>query len=1204
MKKFLKRLLITAAVLALLVVVLIAVAFTSGFQTWVAHKVLRDNPDLGVGLDSVSAGLGGAEVTGITYSKDGVSAKVARFKADLSVLGATGDHITVDSIVAKGIELDLSQPAPAKTASTAQPATTASNGPAQPFDGIFPLTKQIGKKLSVKVIDIDGKVKLPAGQSATFTVTGGDIAPGATGKVKLTLDYANSTAGAQVSGSKLALDLGLTQLSEGGFSAFLVDILSKVQGAALKGAPEAAVSVKLEAIPTGESYTVKVTGSGADLVDLQAKLDRASGLLSATYKLSATDSQVAPLAMGMSLPPFNLKGDGTASFDQKTGASALKSNLAFNLTDLAGLKPLLETLKLEPTLLAQLNTTLPQIGALSFLAKVDAGVQGKTAKVGEFEVLVQEKAGRTLLRLASLTPLSINLDNPAALPDAARLATIELNDLPLAWAAPFAQGLTFSGEGLSTAFDVGVQKGVVALKAVKPLALNNFTLGTAATKTAPAAGLVDGLNLKLAPSATYNIAEQSFTAEIPEVSVDSRDGRLVTVGLKASGNLKQNAHQATVDVLLNLSGLSAQPALASIRGGFQNGVELSAKVEAGISGSQAKVKVTPLSLSQRKISILSLNVDAAVDTAKPAGLLPVTVSNLKVAGDIVLPELFRQPLLASLDNLLRGELKLDLSAQGQPNGDFKFNGDLNLQNLLARGGKAAPRLKLALDGKLGADRSILINAPLTVDGAGSTDLAVVAKAVLPEKGDISFDVTVDSKRLVVDDLKDLAAAFSKPSADAPVASGKPSAETPAAPVNNTPDTKPVWAGIGGQGSLKVGEVVIGNGSLLKNFTAGLKIAPDGITLSPAGAQLGDDKFESSARLGFKAGAKPYDLKANVSLPNFDSGAYLLKVVPNKLPVVEGKFVVLADLIGSAPNLSVLAPAITGSFTFKGLPGKFRPFAYSDDFDKVDGATSTVGAAAGLIGGLLGDKGGREVQKVADAAAKVQEVLDELRLIEYAQMIAAGERATNMDIILKELSITSESMRLVSTGKVTHVEGLAFTQCPISIPVTIWCNPRGEMARKLNNIGLLSEEQDERGFLKGFTYETTGTFEKAKNNLKDILTKAASTYYGGGKINLAAYRTGAPALKTPGTQPASATVPTPTPTPASAVGSLLNGLLPPPKTAPAPTPVPPAAPTTPAPVKPAVPGAPAVPAPTPTPTPKVSDASKEAGKNLIKGLFGN
>ncbi|MEY2882068.1 MAG: hypothetical protein RLZZ15_4448, partial [Verrucomicrobiota bacterium] len=130
MKRF-KVVLFVAGGLALGVLLVVGLAFTSGFQTWAARRALAGQPGVAITVGSVSAGLSSAIVRDVRVEHAGTVIVVREVNAAFSATDYVfGRRINVPRLALRGVEVDARKAAAAKAA----PAPAAA---VAPFAGVL-----------------------------------------------------------------------------------------------------------------------------------------------------------------------------------------------------------------------------------------------------------------------------------------------------------------------------------------------------------------------------------------------------------------------------------------------------------------------------------------------------------------------------------------------------------------------------------------------------------------------------------------------------------------------------------------------------------------------------------------------------------------------------------------------------------------------------------------------------------------------------------------------------------------------------------------------------------------------------------------------------------------------------------------------------------------------------------------------------------
>lgn len=522
MKKPLRLLLIILGSLALLVALVVALAFTPGVQTWAARKFAPATPELTVVIGRVDAGLQRTRVENIRVIQPGLVLTLPSAEIDVGVLDAAGGKVAVKRLVAKGWTLDLTAsqsatpatapaPKPAtptasapKPAASSKPAATPAERAATTFNGLFNLI-QLPVDLSVDGVEIDGEVILPEGR-ALVTLTGGGLASGNTGKFHLKAAVATAEADVTVDGT-----LGARMDSPRTFDRFdaAVDVTANAQP--IKGLT-ASVALNLAREKDAETYSLTTWVAKRQIYKLDVQLPPGDAPLSGTWTLDATTADAAPFALGQPLPDFVAKGQGVFSADRSLDSLKNAGSLDVTLDKLSALQP-----------------EFAALGRLTLAAGFDLALRGENLSLQKLDVRVA--GAKPVLTVVALQPVTFNIATGAvaAATPTSELLRISLDGLPLAWAGPFLGDLALTGDDVRGAFTVTPREGGFAVRPVEPVTLSRFSA------TQAGAPLVSNLDITLAAQAVYS--PSGLTADVTQLSVTSAGANL----LKATARVMQAA---------------------------------------------------------------------------------------------------------------------------------------------------------------------------------------------------------------------------------------------------------------------------------------------------------------------------------------------------------------------------------------------------------------------------------------------------------------------------------------------------------------------------------------------------------------------------------------------------------------------------------------------------------------------------------------
>lgn len=569
MKKPLRLLIIGLAAMAILLLVVVALAFTPGVQTWAARKFAPATDALTVGIGRVDAGLGGARVENVRVVQPGLLLTIPSAEVVVGVVDAAGGKVEVKRLVAKGWILDLTVPVAAGSR-TPDAGAAKPSGPVA-FDGLFKLIR-LPFDLAVDGVDLSGEVILPEGR-AQVAITGGGIAAGKDGKFTLTSDFKSGASTLAVRG-----EVGARMSGPRSFDRFTVEVGAVAADPKLPQGAKIDIAVAAASEGEAESYTVALRSGARDIARLDAQLPAGAAPLAGTWALDAATADAAPFALGRALPDFVAKGSGTFEASRTFGEIKTAGSLDASLDQLAALRP-----------------EFAVLGRLALNARFDAARQGDVVRLNQFEVRVSGSrpvAGVTLVQPVALDTVTRELK---AADPATDLLRIALDGVPLAWAGPFLGDLTLTGDDVRGAFTANAREGGFTLRPAAPITLTRLSIAQAGKP------LVQALDLSLAAQADYT--PKGWTAEVTDLSVNSAGVTLFKLAAKASQETARTDQplQASGTYEASLPALLAQPAAAG-----------SAVLRQGVARGEFTASVAKLKSATLTLQLADL---VAADTA-------------------------------------------------------------------------------------------------------------------------------------------------------------------------------------------------------------------------------------------------------------------------------------------------------------------------------------------------------------------------------------------------------------------------------------------------------------------------------------------------------------------------------------------------------------------------------------------------------------
>lgn len=516
--KLVRFILIGAAVVVGLLAVLVAVAFTSSFQTWAARKAIAQQSDARITVERVSAGLRRVQVEQVKIEQPGLALTLPAAEVEIGLVDAAlHDQVTITRLIAKGWTLDLTRPvAPGVEARSAlagaDPATATATAVATVFRGVFDQLK-LPVDLALDGVELDGDVIFPTapGQPAgraKVSLRGGQLAANREGAFTFSAQVALSGPDAPVTSLNIRGNLNAAMDTPRTLTRAVMKLDAEAIGPSLPQGVQLTIDAAAARVAGGESYTLNVQSVGKRLIDLQANFPENSARLGGIWKLDLRDTDVAPFALGQQLPSFEAVGAGMFETDTK-----------FTEIHAAG------RLKSSADGLAIFVPELASVGALALFGEFDLTQRGETTRIDK--LILNVNRPDPVLAVQSLQPFEFNPSTgelKIAAP-AADLLAISVQGLPMRWLAPFVKDYALTGGLVRGDFTASANNGGLVVRSKSPLLIPGLALAQAGKP------LVTALDVAVTLAADYS--PQGWQAEFSELTVTSAGAPLLTLNAKA-----------------------------------------------------------------------------------------------------------------------------------------------------------------------------------------------------------------------------------------------------------------------------------------------------------------------------------------------------------------------------------------------------------------------------------------------------------------------------------------------------------------------------------------------------------------------------------------------------------------------------------------------------------------------------------------------
>ncbi|MBI4625536.1 MAG: hypothetical protein HY736_20230 [Verrucomicrobia bacterium] len=642
--KFVRILLFAVAGVVAVLLLAVAVAFNSTFQTWAVRKALASKPGIHVSVGLVSAGWKHVALRTVWAEQAGAVLTLPAVEVDLPLLAAgRGQKVLVSRLVAKGWTLDLSKqiapPKPRAGQGTALPpatrrapsppelqaASTAGSDPnaagravVQAFAGVFAQLR-LPVDVSIDAVELDGEVILPAAQGrAKILLQGGGLGVGRQGKFDLagdaTLTDPAVNAVAVHGTLMVAMDTPRT------FTRIAARLDASASGAQFPNGVKLTADLSATRGASGESYSAAVVARERQLLTVKADFPAGARRLDGTWKLDASDADVAPFALGRPLPAFAAAGEGR--FDADAAFTAVHATGRLNAT---------------VDRLSAIQAGLSAIGAIRLDVDFDLAQRGDLVVVEKLALVVaaaQPIATVQSLQAFEFSPKSGELK---AADPRRELLGIAMQGLPLAWASPFSKDIVVSGGDVRGEFVATASGGGVTVRSKTPLAAAGVSVSQSGKP------LLSGVDFSV--NVSGDLTPQGWQAEL--AGLTAKSGGVVFLALDAKAGQLAGTDQpltATGRLSAHMPGLLAQP---------------TANHALGLTNGEATVEFIARLATRKEVQAKITLVNLIADPKTGAEKLPAISADLRADiaanGQIAL----NAPLV-----LERGGRKTDLTLAG------------------------------------------------------------------------------------------------------------------------------------------------------------------------------------------------------------------------------------------------------------------------------------------------------------------------------------------------------------------------------------------------------------------------------------------------------------------------------------------------------------------------------------------------------------
>jgi hypothetical protein len=554
-----RRLLISAGAVAGALLLAVGAAFIPQVQTWAARKAISSMAGQGASLKRMSVGLSRMSLEGLRVQMGGAVLVVPSAEAELGVVSAAlGRGIHVRRLVAKGWTLDLANsrqpgaPGAARGAHRSGPSRAA-----RALAGML-AAFNVPADLSVDGVDLEGRVIIPDDDgrpmgNARIDIVGGGLAAGRDGRFLCGASASLNDATAPVSAVAVRGTL-FTSLDESGrFTRADLRVGAKASGRQFPSGIGLACEASAARKASGNSYSLSLSRGAERIASIDAVNPDGSRRLSGAWRLDLRDTDLAPFALGRSLPVFDAAGQGSYAVD-------LATRDVHALGRIRG----------SADRLGVVADGLAALGRVNLAADFDLARVGASLRVDRLETSISAAVPVASVRALQAFEFNLASGELKVASPAGDLVGISVEGVPLSWLMGAMPGFIPGGGDAQGEFVIRAEEGRLALRTKAPLTATGVSLSRegrqiAAGLEVSAFVLADyapqGWQVQLAP---FEVRSEG----IKVLSLEARLGRLAGAdqAVKAAGSWS-----ASLPALLSQPGAADLPRLSGgdAKGSFE-----------------------------------------------------------------------------------------------------------------------------------------------------------------------------------------------------------------------------------------------------------------------------------------------------------------------------------------------------------------------------------------------------------------------------------------------------------------------------------------------------------------------------------------------------------------------------------------------------------------------------------------------------------
>ena len=520
-----RRLLFFLAGLAAAMVATFLLLLLPSVQTGLARRMLANRPEWGLAVERVGLGWGSLRLAGLKWVGLSLDVAAPEVALEFSVPDLFWDRtVAVRAVRMRDLAINARErPAVASVPATVPGAPGTTVPPAVALAGVLRRAR-LPVNVSLDGVDVAGKLALP-GRTApvVFSARGGGFADGREGKVEVVLGW--DSGDPRIGSFATAGSLRARMSGPRAFSEVVVNLESKARGDAFPGGATLSTEARVFRERESEGYRLALATPRHAVLEVSGELRPADDRVRGSWRLDLASADLAPLALGVALPGFTARGEGSLEIDPVAFAPRAAGKITLGLRALEVLKPELQA-----------------VGEVNLRADFDAGWRAGVISIARLSARAESR--RPVLSIEVTQPFTVNPAQHEWFPLApnGELARIRIEGVPTSWLAPWAAGVEVDGGDWSGEIAADVADGALLLRTVRAVTCGALAVARGGHR------LVKGGELTLTGSATLRSGGWQARVETLALRALGQDlakgelrlGRLAGPDqpVKAEGNLR------------------------------------------------------------------------------------------------------------------------------------------------------------------------------------------------------------------------------------------------------------------------------------------------------------------------------------------------------------------------------------------------------------------------------------------------------------------------------------------------------------------------------------------------------------------------------------------------------------------------------------------------------------------------------------------